>query len=560
MRTFPRHPRMTFVMLGFALACSCASLSAQTRPERPQASGVNGSYKIAGIVVSGAGGGALARARVTIVDTRNPRNTQWMITAGDGLFEFNRLRAGKYTLQGARRGFIPTSYNQHQQFSTAIVTRAAYETENLILRLVPIAMVSGKILDESGEPVHNAVVKLYGEDHNFGVSRISLFATASSDDRGYYDFWPVMPGTYYVSAAARPWYAVHPPLARSAGEGKPIQAVDASLDVSYLPTFFEDTTEADAATPVSIKGGDHAQVDIHLWPAPSLHLLLHVPEDGQNGFSYPTLQRRVFDSVEPVEVEGAQPVSAGTYEIAGVPEGTYIVRLHGSAPGEADQTIEMDLTKDGQELDPSSGEVLGSLNLSVKILGEKELPQQLFVTLRDVHLRTVGFQVVDRNGEAHFDNIPAGKYAIVAGSPGKPYFVSQTSSSGTETKGNSFELSPGSSLSMSAVLIGGAARVEGFVERSGKAAAGVMVVLVPEDVESNIELFRRDQSDFDGSFNLPGVVPGSYTVIAIEDGWNVDWSAPAVLSRYTSRGQKLTITPQTQGSVKLPEPVEVQPR
>jgi hypothetical protein len=220
----------------------------------------------------------------------------------------------------------------------------------------------------------------------------------------------------------------------------------------------------------------------------------------------------------------------------------------------------MNLTKNGEDLDSTPGEPLGSLTLSVKILGEEVLPQQLVVALRDAHLRTVASHPVDRNGGVQFEGLPAGKYAIVAFSPGKQYFVSQTSSSGSETSGHSFDLTPGSSLSMSALLLGGSTRVEGSVKRSGKATAGVMVVLVPDDAESSIELFRRDQSDFDGSFTLRDVVPGSYTVIAIEDGWNLDWSAPAVLARYTKRGQKLTIGPQTQGSVSVPEPVEVQPR
>jgi hypothetical protein len=255
-----------------------------------------------------------------------------------------------------------------------------------------------------------------------------------------------------------------------------------------------------------------------------------------------------------------QPVSADTYELTGVPAGTYTVRLRSRTPGEADQSVEMNLTKDGQELDNARGEPLGSLTLSVKILGEEKLPQQLMVALRDAHLRTVGIRPVDRNGEVHFDGLPAGKYAIVAFGQGKPYFVSQTGVSGSETSGNSFDITPGSSLTMSALLIGGTTRVEGFVKRSGKAAAGVMVVLVPSNPESNIELFRRDQSDFDGSFVLPGVVPSSYTVIAIEDGWSVDWSRPAVLARYTPRGQKVTVGPQTQGSVNLQEPVEVQPK
>jgi hypothetical protein len=570
MRTSPRLNRFTRVALGFALVCLCAILSAQDRPENPAPTNFSGAFKIAGVVVSEASGAPLARTRVTIVDTKNSRNMLWMITGDDGRFEFNNLGAGKYSLQGARRGFIPTAYNEHEQFSTAIVTGATLETENLILRLVPTATISGKVVDEVGEPIHNAQVRLYRENRNLGVSRVTQFSNSSSDDRGFYDFWPVIPGTYYVSARARPWYAVHPPASRPEGAGNGVQAtggggfivnaVDASLDVAYPSTFYADTTEADAATPVAIKGGDHAQIDIHLSPVPSLHLLFHVAENGQNGFPMATLQKRVFDSVENAGTDGMQPVSADTYELTGVPAGTYTVRLRSRTPGEGDQSVEMNLTKDGQELDNARGEPLGSLTLSVKILGEEKLPQQLMVTLRDAHLRTVGIRPVDRNGEVHFDGLPAGKYAIVAFGQGKPYFVSQTGVSGSETSGNSFDITPGSSLTMSAMLIGGATRVEGFVKRSGKAAAGVMVVLVPANPESYIELFRRDQSDFDGSFVLPGVVPGSYTVIAIEDGWSVDWSRPAVLARYTPRGQKLTIGPQIQKSVSLPEPVEVQPK
>lgn len=560
MKISPRFHRLTRGALGFALVWSCTILPAQDRPRRPGPTDFSGPFKIAGVVVSAASGAPLERTRVTIFDTKNPRNMLWMITAEDGRFEFNNLAAGKYSLQGARRGFIPTAYNQHAQFSTAIVTGAPLETDNLILRLVPTATISGKISDEAGEPVHNAQVRLYRENRNLGVSRVTPVGNASSDDRGYYDFWPLVPGTYYVSATARPWYAMHPPTSHTEGAGNGVQAVDASLDVVYPSTFYSDTTEADAATPVAIKGGDHARIDIHLWPVPSLHLLFQVAQNGQNGFSMPTFQKRVFDSVENVGNDGIQQVSADTYEMTGIPAGNYTVRLRSGTPGEPDQTTEMDLTKDGQELDTSQGEPLGGVTLSVKIAGEEKLPQQLFVTLRDAHLRTVSSQTVDQNGEVHFEGIPAGKYAIVAFGQGKPYFVSKISSSDSKTPGNSFDIAPGSSLSVSALLIGATTKVEGFAKRSGKAAAGVMVVLVPADPESHIELFRRDQSDFDGSFTLPGVVPGSYTVIAIEDGWNVDWSRPGVLARYTPRGQKLTIGPQTQSSVSLPEPVEVQPR
>jgi hypothetical protein len=370
----------------------------------------------------------------------------------------------------------------------------------------------------------------------------------------------VIPGIYFLSATARPWYAVHPTSLRSEGAGNSTPVVDASLDVSYPTTFYPGTTEADAATPVPIKG-EHVQIDIRLEPVPSLHLLFHVAENGQSGLIPPRLEKRVFDYVEETGNEGMEQVSPDTYELVGVPAGRYTVRLHSNTPGEADLSTEMDITKNGQELDSTPGEPLGSLKLSVKIIGEEKLPQQLSIFLRDSHLQTAGFQQVDQNGETQFRDLPAGKYFIGAVSAaGKRYSVSRTSSLGTETSGNSVNLTPGASLSVSVLLLAGTTKVEGFAKRSGKAAAGVMVVLVPKDPESNTDLFRRDQSDSDGSFVLPGIVPGSYTVIAIEDGWSVDWSRPMVLARYTPRGQKLTIGPPIQSSVNLSKPIEVQPR
>ena len=56
-----------------------------------------------------------------------------------------------------------------------------------------------------------------------------------------------------------------------------------------------------------------------------------------------------------------------------------------------------------------------------------------------------------------------------------------------------------------------------------------MIVLVPQDAANNSPLFRRDQSDSDGSFTLLNVVPGQYTVLALAQGWDLEWGNPAVL-------------------------------
>src|SRR5260370_11955682 len=114
--------------------------------------------------------------------TSNPADVVWMITSENGRFEFDALKPGKFSLQGAKRGFIRAAYEQHEQFSTAIVTGAGFDTENLVLRLTPLALLGGKVIDESGDPVRNARVILYVENHQAGMNRITPANNGSTDD------------------------------------------------------------------------------------------------------------------------------------------------------------------------------------------------------------------------------------------------------------------------------------------------------------------------------------------------------------------------------------------
>src|ERR1700676_188673 len=81
--------------------------------------------------------------------------------------------------------------------------------------------------------------------------------------------------------------------------------------------------------------------------------------------------------------------------------------------------------------------------------------------------------------------------------------------------------------------------------------------LVPKDPESHSDLFRRDQSDQDGSFSLRSVIPGTYTVVAIEDGWDLDWSRPGVIAHYVKHGQTVTVTDRSQNPRTCLTPLKI---
>jgi hypothetical protein len=155
--------------------------------------------------------------------------------------------------------------------------------------------------------------------------------------------------------------------------------------------------------------------------------------------------------------------------------------------------------------------------------------------------------------------LPPGKYAILVGSQTKPYSVVRTSSQAGDTPGHDVNITAGAAVELTAWLSAGTVSIEGVVQKKGKSVAGVMVALVPKDPVAHIELFRRDQSDFDGTFVVQGVIPGSYTIVAVEDAWGLEWLQPSVLARYVQHGKNVTVDEMMHGTFHLPDPVEVQP-
>ena len=516
--------------------------------------------KIAGTVVSSLTGTPLAQTRVSIADTKNRAKLVWMITNESGRFEFDQIPAGKYSLVGAKRGFLTAAYEQHEQFSTAIVTGTESDTTSLVLRLTPMASIAGKVIDEAGDPVRQGHVMLYRENKEMGFVRIAPVNNGQTNDLGTFEFAPLTPGKYYVAVSAKPWYAVHPVVESGDGTNSPT-ATDRSLDVSYPTTYSGGATEADGAVPIELKGGDHSEVEVHLSPVPSLYIIFRVPDDdGQHGWSPPMFERRVFDSSEFINSVEVHGVSKGVYELTGVPAGTYSVRMPNRGSSQEVLMGELDLRTDGQELDTTKGEPEGSLKLTIQMPQQEGIPKGMRILLLDRRNLNRTFQEVDASGQATIEYLPAGKYSIVIYSPGKAYSVVRTASESGETAGHDVNVPAGGTLALTAVLAAGSANIEGFVKRDGKAASGAMVVLIPKESSTREELFRRDQSDSDGSFSLRKVIPGEYTLVVIEDAWGFDWSKPGQLARYVQHGRPVTIAEGVQTTIQLPEPIEVQPR
>jgi protocatechuate 3,4-dioxygenase beta subunit len=454
----------------------------------------------------------LQGATVRIVNTKTQQPVASTLSGEDGSFEFTKLKADKYSLDAVTGGYLASPYDEHENFSSAIVTGAGVDTESLILRITPAAIISGRIIDEVGDPVRGATVMLYRENREEGRSRITRFRNSPTNDLGEYELTSLPPGNYFMSAKAMPWYATHPQLVNSANSVKIAGSVDHNLDVAYPTTFYADARDSDGATPISVRVGNHIDIDLHLLPQPAVVLTVRADTRVQ-GASALQLQESVFG--QPEDVYGQMQVTdTGTF-LVGVPPGHYILKQSNQTTG-IGKSMAINLTSDNGNIDAMSGEEEGALKIHLQAENGSGSAAVTMAALRNKNGGIAAAQVVNEKGDVEFAGVKPGDYSVsVYGTDNHVYYVSKLLSENGKASNDLMSIAAGTTISFTAKVARPSCAIEGFVRKDGKQVAGAMVVLVPAASEANIELFRRDQSDLDGSFVLPNVMPGKYTAVAI---------------------------------------------
>ncbi len=545
-----------------AVALLCLVFSAQALWSQPQ---TEGAYRISGTVVSATTGDPIDHAAISIALSRDFTTVQSMQTGRDGRFTFEHLPAAKYTLTGSHRGFITASYDEHDRYSSAVVTGDGLVSENLVLRLAPNAVISGVVTEDSGDPVENARVLLYNQSYESGSEKIRLISSTNSDDAGAYEFCGLAEGNYFIAARGYPWYAEN---GASQGMIRTRKAPETAqypphshLDLVYPTTFYADVTKADDATPIPLKGGDRIQINFALHPLPALHLLVRTAVSGdqrRDGMvSSASLAQEIFGTSEFTETS-SRVIAPGLTEMSIAP-GEYQLHLNGGPFASSERLTPISIASD-QTIDAGAGLLSAKITGKVAMANGETLPGNAMITLSSSDGENRNGSMVNKNGNFELANVPPGKYRLDGWLNGKHLFVSKLAATGAQIEGN--RIIVGSSPVMIAATMYADPNLEvtGWAKKDGKPAPGAMIVLVPQDPDNNHDLFRRDQSDSDGSFSLLDVIPGKYTVVAIQDGWTLNWGEPQVIAHYVERGESVTVTETNSRRTALKAAVEVQPK
>jgi protocatechuate 3,4-dioxygenase beta subunit len=519
-------------ILFFLVLAGACQLSAQNLP---------GKYRIGGKTVNAVTGQVLAGAEVSIIKAEQLDSIlQKMLTNDDGSFSFAGLAPGKYLLIGRRNGFSQQSYEQHGIFSSAVVVGPGLVSENLVFRLRPDGRIVGRVVDENQEPVPGAMVYLFRSDPSGGFKQVFQRAQVSTDDRGYYRLPHIESGRYYMLVSAQPWFS---PFARADANSNRSTGDKAAFDVVFPVTFYPGVADAGSASPIVLDEGQEFTADFTLNAIPALHLRLNhlnsTPEQPRNS----SLAARVFGTQIYLMGQGETQVDENTREIAGVAPGKYVLNIESYGAVSEKRSTVLNVTAD-MDFDADAAPPAPSIRGIVQKDGGLNLAPQAFVLLWNPRRNEALQAPIDDKGQFEFapDLLTPGDYSVFVAS-GMNSTIGTLAATGAQVEGQTIRVSTSKPIELRIELSAGLSTINGIARRNNEPFAGVMILLVPQSPEKNLPLFRRDQSDSDGTFTLHDVLPGRYKILAIEDGWDVEWADMSLFKTRLDRVPSIEVAP-----------------
>jgi protocatechuate 3,4-dioxygenase beta subunit len=227
--------------------------------------GKTGTGRITGRILSAEGGTPLRRAIVRLTAPEVGMKTA--LTDADGRYEFKDLPAGRFSLNASKPGYVNVQYGQLRPFEQGrpIELAEKHVVDKADITMPRGGVISGRITDEFGEPVADALVSAMRQMWANGRRRlVSSGRTAQTNDLGQFRLYGLPPGEYFVSGTLRNTEFMAFEAMVGAGAGSAAGSTPAS---GYAATYFPGTTAPANAQRVTVPIGQEAQnTDFALTP------------------------------------------------------------------------------------------------------------------------------------------------------------------------------------------------------------------------------------------------------------------------------------------------------
>jgi uncharacterized protein (DUF2141 family) len=266
----------TACVLGFWLLPS--DFPAFAQQPRDTGVAVTGTGVITGVVLSDDTTAPVRRALVTISGTGMP-SSRTAITDDNGRFTIGQLPAGRFAIAVKKAAYLPGAYGAARpgRPGTALSLAAGQRAE-ITLKVARAAVLAGVIRDQQGDPVAGVQVAALKIPASGAIGNLfSSSDIATTDDRGAYRLFGLLPGEFVVAAVPRvtgagaignrstaEMDATLAALQRRSGRGGPAPPANTAPPVlpppgqsfSYAPTYYPGSVTFSGATRLRLVPGD----------------------------------------------------------------------------------------------------------------------------------------------------------------------------------------------------------------------------------------------------------------------------------------------------------------
>lgn len=473
---------------------------------------------IEGRVVHASTGAPLRKVTISLHKVATTENIGYgTMTDAEGRFAMRDLEAGGYILMASRNGFVRQQYGAKRPGRTgAILTLTpGQKMTELLIRMAPHAVITGRVVDTDNEPVGGAQVQLMQPQYLRGKRELQSTGFNSTNDLGEYRIYGVGPGRYYINVSYR-------------GEqnfGTADRSAAAAPQEGFLPVYYPGVPDVAAATPLDVPpGGELRGINVTLRQVKAVRIRGKVTglPPGQYAMAMLTPNTPASRSFVSPQMNMVSQKD-GSFEIKGVTPGSYYLTSMAMS-NQKDRLTARALLEVGSEdveganLTLSSGTDIKGI---VKVEDGELDPSTLHVSAASAQVNMMGSGFANAapkpDGTFTWEGMSAENvYIQVSGLKPGAYLKSIRVADREVTDPVDLGAAPGG-LELLVSLNG--ATVQGAVKGSGpKPPAGASVVLVPDAEHANLDSwYHSAATDQDGRYKLESVRPGKYTLYAFED-------------------------------------------
>jgi protocatechuate 3,4-dioxygenase beta subunit len=292
-------------------------------------------------------GTPLRRAQVRAMSAEG-RGGGVSTTDPQGKFEIKELPAGRYTVSASKAGYVTMQFGQRRADQagggTILDVLDKQIVEKIQFALPRGAVITGRVLDEFGEPIAGANVSASRYRFLGGTRRMTSSGADNTDDQGNFRIYGLPPGDYFVSGTLRSQAAMMfmPAMSSTETEG-------------YAPSYYPGTPNVAEAQRVTVKGGQELTgINFALTATRLARIRGRVTSSSGEPSAGVMVMMTASDPTNATAFmmsANAQTRGDGTFQLAGVAPGTYTITTRPMGNPMAGEAGHLRLTVGGEDID-----------------------------------------------------------------------------------------------------------------------------------------------------------------------------------------------------------------